>query len=213
MDEIKRLQIRECVEVGDWGIIGDSITRNDLMDYLLYYTNPEITERGLAIKKLPKVDCPLCGSPTKPQALALTHRAVKFLLCAVWLSQEDIKKGDKGSNGYVHYEVIRDLCQGKFINDKGKRLGKGISFTSYGTLTRAPWNFLSPRQSTNEKAKRDGMLKPTLECMRFLKGEIAVPERVEILDAKVVRYSRKLVYAAKAKDINWQQCLNIYKTF
>ncbi len=205
--------ISTCISNGEWGAAGDIITRNDLMDYLLYYTNPTITENGMEIKKLPKIDCPLCGSPTKPQAFSITHRVVKYLLCAIWLSEQDIKKGDKGNQGYVHHELIHDMCQGKFINDKGKKLGKGISFTSYSTLTKCPWDFLSSQVDTNDKVKRNGCFKPTQRCYDFLRGKIGVPIRIEILDAKVVRYSKKLVYAAQAPDINWQQCLEIYKTF
>jgi len=208
--EEKRQLIQQCVADGDWGQIGDLITRNDLMEYLLFYTNPTISETGLKIKQLPKVDCPLCGSPTKPQAFGMTKRNVFYLLSAIYLSEDSIKKGD---DGYVHHELIHDFCQGKFKHDKGKKLGKGISFTSYSTMTKAPWDFLAPKVDTNDKMQRDGRFKPTEKCYMFCRGQIAVPERIEILDAKVCRYSRKLVYAAKVKDINLQQLFQIYKTW
>jgi len=213
MDQIIKNRIIKSLEDGDWSLYGDTITRNDLMDYLLDCTNPTISEKGMKIKTLPKIECPLCGHPTKPQAFSLTHRAVKYLLCAVYLSSEDMKLGDKGNDGYVHHELIHDLCQGKFAYDKGKRLGKGISFTSYSTLTRAPWDLLKSQVDTNDKKQRNGCFKPTEKCLDFLRGKISLPLRIELLDATVVRYSKGMVNAATAKDINWKQCIDIYKTF
>jgi hypothetical protein len=208
--EEKRKLIHQCVDDGNWGAIGDEITRNDLMDYLLHFTNPTITEKGLKIKKLPKIDCPLCGKSVKPYSVTLTHRAVKYLLCAVYLSEKDKKNG---GDGYVHYEVIRDFCQGKYKYLKGKRLGKGISFTSYSTLTTAPWDFLSPKIKTKDKVQRDGTLIPTEKCMDFLRGKIGVPQRCEFLDTNVVRTGGGIVYAATAKDMDWKSTVDNYKTF
>lgn len=210
ISEEKRLQILECVTTGNWGIIGDTVSRNELMDYLLYSTDPTITERGMEIKKLPKIDCPLCGKPVKPYAVSLTHRAVKYLLCATYLSNESLRLG---GDGFVHHEVIYDFCQGKYKYEKGKRLGKGISFSSYGTLTTEPWNFLEARVNTKDKVQRDGMFKPTMKCDDFLHGRIGVKSRVEFLDGRVVRTGGRIIYAATAPDMNWINTVEIYKTF
>jgi hypothetical protein len=210
LTEEKRLQILECVTTGEWGIIGDIITRNDMMEYLMFYTNPTITEKGLKIKKLPKIDCPLCGSPTKPQAFSMTKRNVLYLMCASFLSKQDIAKG---GSGYIHHEVLHDFCQGKFKHDKGKRLGNGYSITSYSPLTKAPWDLLEARVKNNDKVQRDGSFKVTDKCVSFLHGDIAIPVRIEILNGDVVRYSNKLIYAVKVPDINFQQCVEIFKTF
>ena len=122
-------------------------------------------------------------------------------------------RSDKGNGGYVHYELIHDLCQSKFKYNKGKKLGKGISFTSYSTLTKAPWDLLEPQVSTDYKPMRNGMFKPTQRCYDFLRGKIGVPLRIELLDSVVVRSSSKMVYAASVKDINWQEALELYRTF
>jgi hypothetical protein len=210
MDEAKRLQIQQCVETGDWGILGDMITRNDMMDYLLHYTNPTITDKGLEVKRLPKVQCPLCGHPVRPYSVTLTHRAVKYLMCAVFLSKEDIAKG---GTGYVHHEVVHDFCQGKFTHEKGSRLGKGISFTAYGTLMSAPWDFLEPQVNTKYKPNRDGTFKPTEKCYDFLRAKVGVKVRCEFLDNHVVRTGGKLVYAPTVVNMNWQKTIELYKTF
>lgn len=211
--EDKRELIKQCVEDGDWSVAGDIITRNDLMEYMLFYTNPTLNPKSMKIAKVEPCDCALCGHPTKTQPFSLTKRTVMYLLCAIWLSEQDIAKGDKGNDGYVHYEVIHDLCQQKFLHDKGKKVGNGISFTSYSTLTRKPWDFLQSQVDTNYKPKRNGMFKPTQRCYDFLRGQVAVPLRIELLDSQVVRSSSKLIMAHAAKDINWSECLEIYKTF
>lgn len=208
--EEKRLQIQECIQDGDWGFLGDEITRNDMMEYLLYYTNPTISETGIKIKKLPKVQCPLCGTPISTQPFSMTCRAAYYLMCAQWLSKESLAKG---GDGYVHYQACNDKLQGNFKHGKGIKYGAGYSFTSYSILMKAPWDFLQPRIDSNDKAKRDGYFKPTSRCLQFLRGEIAVPLRIERLNSDVVRYSRGLIYVAKVRQINWQQALEIYKTF
>ena len=212
MEEYKKVfhKIKEAIGNGDWSLHGDDVTRNDLMDYLLYYTNPKITDKGLEVKKLEPCDCPLCGSPTKTQPFAMTHRNVKYLLCFIHLSKKDIANGGEG---YVHYEDIKNLCQGSFKHEKGVKKGKGIVFTSYSPMTKAPWDFMKPRVDDNYKPKRDGCFKPTERCYQFLRGKIAVPQRIEILNCDVVRTGGGLVYAAKVKNINWINCLEIYKTF
>lgn len=210
MNEEKKRIITQCVMDGDWSAFGDAITRNDLMDYLLDMTNPEITGGGMKTKDLPKVECPLCGAPIKPQKFSLTIRAVYFLMCAHFLSKESLSKG---GDGYVHYAAINDKLQGNFKHEKGKKFGNGYVFSSYSILTKSPWNFLQPRVDSEYKPKRDGYFIPTDKCLDFLRGKIAVPVRIERLDSEVVRYSKELVYAAKVKDINWQQALEIYKTF
>lgn len=208
--EKKREIILQCITEGDWSGWGDQITRDDLMEYLLFYTNPEITNGGIKIKKLPKINCPLCGTATKPHAISLTCRAVYYLLCAHWLSKESLSKG---GDGYVHYQVINDKLQGNFKHEKGTKFGQGYSFTSYGVLTKAPWDFLKPRVNADDKTMRDGFFMPTDKCLQFLRGQIAVPLRIERLDTDVVRYSRELVYAASVKNVNYKQALEIYKTF
>jgi len=208
--EQKRQLISQCVTDGDWGQAGDLITRNDLMEYLLFYTNPVINDKSIKLKKLPKVDCPLCGHPTLTQPFSLTKRAVFYLLCAIWLSEQSIKNG---GDGYVHHQECNDKLQGNFKYEKGKKYGIGYSFTSYSVLMKAPWDFLKARVDSNDKAKRDGYFIPTDRCYEFLRGRIAVPLRIERLDSEVVRYSKALVLAASVKEVNWKQALEIFKTF
>lgn len=211
MDEIRQREIiNECMSTGDWSLWNHVITREMLMDYLLYHTNPEITKKGLKVKTLQPIDCPLCGSPTKTQPFAMTHRSVYYLMCAVFLSKKNI---EAGGDGYVHYEDVKNLLQGSFKHDKGVKKGKGIVYTSYGILTKAPWDFLQARVDDNYKPKRDGYFKPTQKCYDFLRGKIAVPQRIERLNSEVVRSGGGLVYAAKVKNINWSEALEIYKTF
>lgn len=207
--EEERKIIYECSTSGDWTKYGDIITRDMLMDYLLYYTNPIIKDDKV-LTKVDKIYCPLCGKAVKPYSVTLTHRAVKYLLCAIYLSKQSI---EKGGDGYVHHELVHDLCQGKYSYDKGKRIGKGVSFTSYGTLMSEPWDFLMPKVNTKDKVQRDGTFIPTQKCYDFLHGKIGVPSRCEFLDSNVVRQSRKIVYAATVPNCNWQNTINIFKTF
>ena len=202
--------INEAIANNDWSLHGELVTRNDLMDYLLYHTNPEITEKGLKIKNLEKIDCPLCGNPTKTQPFAMTHRSVYYLMCAVALSKKSLANG---GDGYVHYEDVKNLLQGSYKHKTGMKAGKGIVYTSYGVLTKAPWDFLQPRVDDNFKPKRDGHFKPTQRCYDFLNGKIAVPERIERLNNVVVRHGRKTVLAVNVKNINWKEAYDTYKTF
>ncbi len=207
MNELKLKQIQECIDSGEWGILGDSITRNDMIDYIMHHTNPDL--EATKVKKV-NVLCPICGHTIKPQVFGLTHRAVKYLMAAVHLSKKDI---EAGGNGFTHYDDIRNFCMNKFEYEKGKRKGTGINFTSYSTLTKYPWNFLEPNIDTNDKVKRNGFFRPTTRCYEFLRAKLSVPEKINLMDGKVVGYSNKKVFVFQAKELNFKQACELFKTF
>ena len=206
----KRILIADALREKDWsyGDANNKLTRADLIQYIMEQTAPIVNKKGVIKKRPEKMPCLLCGKPTAPYTTTLTRRNVCYLLGALWLSNDDIKKG---GDGFIHHDIIHDFVVGKFEHDKGKNKGKGINFTSYGTMTRHPWDFLEPRDK--EKGKSDGCFRPTKKCKKFLRGEVMIPESIDVMDATVVRYADKLIYAHMAKDVNFKQLLELYRTF
>lgn len=194
MDLNKIKMIETACQTGDWTTCPD-VTREELMEYILSHD---------------ETNCPLCGTPVKMYKITMTHRSYKYLLSAIFLCDKNTKEG---GDGFVHHDEIREHAKGNFVYEKGKKQGDGINYTSYGNLTKYPWDFLESRMTTNYKPKRDGHFRITDRGRDFARGNLAVPAWIKVLDNKVVRYSDKLVYPTKIKDVNFKQCLDLFKTF
>jgi len=206
MDINKQVIITQAVKDGDWVRVGNLVTRNDLVDWIMEETNPDTNDKKSILKKA--VPCPCCGQDTKMYPTSLTHRQYKYLLNLIWLSSND-----KDNDGYIHHSVIHDRTMELMTYDKGKRKGKGIDFTAYSQLTRYPWDLMESKVSTEDKSKRDGYFKPTERGIEFCRGKLALPDKIYIHNKEVVRYSNNLVYCFNVKDINFHQLLDLYKTW
>jgi len=199
MDINKYTLISDSIENGDWTTSGDLVTRDDLMDYII--------EESQTQKQIP---CPICTKNIKPYKVTFTHRSAKYGFSAVHLSNKAIADG---GDGYVHHDLMRLHCQGNFKYLRGKKIGKGINYTSYANLTRYPWNFLEPMVNTKDKTQRNGEFKPTERFKAFLRGKISIPEWILVMNGEVVRYSEKNINVLAMKDVNFQQCIELFKTF
>lgn len=204
MDDNKKYIIDQAVSTGDWTTTGGLVTRDDLVEWIMKESDPD------GKTKVPYVLCPVCGHNTKMYPVSLTHRHFKYLLNAIWLSDDDISKG---GDGFVHHSVIHDRTINLMKYDKGKRKGKGIDFTAYSQITREPWGFLESEVTTNDKSKRNGFFRPTDRARNFCRGRLAVPDKIYILNKQVVRYSNKLEYCFNVKDVNFKQLLELYRTW
>ena len=210
MDAIKLGIIANCIETGDWSKFGDTITRNDLMTYLVEMTTPKLDKDGNLLAKIDKCECPLCGGSVKPYAVTLTSRAVKYLEALSYLSKKNLAEN---GDGYIYHDDIRVFVSNNFKYDKGKKTGQGVNFTSYGVLTKDPWGFIESKVKTDYKVDRDGTFRLTQRGRDFLNGLIKVPERIHILDNKVCKYSNKSIYVSQVKDCNFEQTVALYKTW
>jgi hypothetical protein len=159
------------------------------MNYLI-----EINEKD----KNHQVTCPLCMQTIKSNKFTLTHRAVKFLMVLGKLS-----KKDDGSYDYVKYEDVRLLTKQAF----------NVNFTSYGLLTKKPWDFIEARKDTNDKIRRDGYFKLTNTGYNFLRGKISVPETLWIQRNRVIKVSNKMINIATAKVVDFHSCVELLKSF
>jgi len=189
MEDVNEI-IRKCIESGDWSVYDKMITREDLMNYLIKI-NDEST-------RAQQIKCPLCIQTIKANRFTITHRAVKFLMTAGKMS----KKGDNEYN-YFNYEEVRLKCKELF----------DVNFTSYGLLTKSPWDFIIANVDSNDKTKRDGMFKLTSKGYNFLRGKISVPETLWILKNQVIKQSSKQVNVATAKKINFNDCVETLNSF
>ena len=201
MSEIRHLDIliQEAIDSGDWSVTGDLVTKNNLMEFLI--------EKSKTDKIIP---CPVCLHNIKPYKVTFTHRSAKYLLSAIFLSDDALRKGE---DGYVHHDAIKDHCEGNWYYERGKKKGNGIVYTSYANLTRYPFNFLEPFVDTNDKVKRNGEFKPTLSARKFLRGELDIPEWILVMNREVIRYSTKNINMLTLKDVNFHQCIELFKTF
>lgn len=197
MDDATKFMIAKAIKDGDWTNV--TVTRDQLMEYLI---EASLTEKSIT--------CPICTKNIKPYKVTLTHRSAKYLLSAVFLSK---KSEDEGGDGYVYHEAIKNHAHGNWYYDKGKKKGSGIVYTSYSNLTQFPWDFLQPHTTTNDKLKRNGEFKPTIKCLKFLRGQVDVPEWILKMNREVIRYSHKNINILQMKDMNFHQAIELYKTF
>lgn len=207
MNDPKKFMIAEAIDSGDWTTTGSLVSRNDLMEYIMSITAPQLDKNGIRKKiKTPKVPCPICGKSTAPYTITFSRRQLVYLFSLIFLSK---KKMDEEGDEYVHHKVINHFCNGMFKTIKGVNKGRGIDFTSYSpSLTNAPWYCMQKRDDVT-----DGCYKPTEFCFELCRGHIQFPETIDILNREIVRFSQKKIYAHQAKDVNFQELLDYYKTF
>ena len=199
MDANKKIMISDSIKTGNWTTSGDVITRDDLMDYII--------EESKTKKQIP---CPICTKNIKPYKVTFTHRSAKYGLSAVFLNDKSVTDG---GDGFVHHDLIRLHCQGNFKYERGKKLGQGINYTSYSNLTRYPWDFLTPMVDTRDKTQRNGEFIVTDRFRAFLRGKISIPEWITVMNSEVIRYSDKNINILSMKDVNFKQCIELFKTF
>lgn len=191
--------IHKAIADGDWTLINDTVTRKQLIDYLIVESKTD-----------DKIQCPICMKHIKPNKVTFTHRSAKYLLSAIFLSDRNIREG---GDGYIHHDEIRKHAMGNWLYERGKKVGYGINYTSYSNLTRFPYDFLEPMVKTEDKKQRSGEFKPTERCRQFLRGELDIPESITILNREVIRYSSTKVNILKLKDVNFHQCVELFKSF
>lgn len=199
MNKNKMLMIAEAIETGDWTNTGDLVSRNDLMEYLIHLSETE-----------KRIQCPICTQYIKPYKITFTHRSAKYLLSAIFLSDMSIADG---GDGYVHHDLIKLHTEQNWKYERGKKKGAGIVYTSYSNLTQYPYDFLEPMVKTFDKVKRNGEFKPTEKCRQFLRGKLDIPEWILRMNGKVVKYSLKKKNILTLKDVNFHQCIELFKTF
>ena len=193
-------QIKEAIENGDFTEINDKITRKDMMYYL-------ISESKQKKAQAVKTKCPCCLKKISAYPVSLTHRAGKYLMGYNYLCK-------KSEDGWVHHDEVRLFVKNNFKYEKGKVAGKGIDFTSYSNLKLYPWNFIESKSGDQKDVtKRDGLHRVTQRGLQFLRGEIAVPEKIWIMNSEVIRYTEDKVTIATLKNMLFKQTVELYKTF
>ncbi len=75
MDADKQQMIEAAIDSGDWGGVGDIITRNELVEYIIQQTY---------IKKV--IPCPICDKNIKPYKVTFTHRSASYFLSDLLLT-------------------------------------------------------------------------------------------------------------------------------
>jgi hypothetical protein len=146
---------------------------------------------------------------TTPQPFSMTHRNVKYLMSYCYLSKKDVING---GSGYIHPDEVKKFVQRYFKVGKNNR---GITFTSYGTMTddKRYWEMLEActQRKPDKSIMHDGF-KPTQKCVDFCYDRITVPETIVILDNKVYAKSQREIKASKAKGMNYHECREFFKT-
>lgn len=182
----KYAKIEWALRTNNWSKTGDDITYNDLLIYIkMKVDNNKI------------VDCPLCKSNLSHNKFTFTSRYAKFLMMFNLLSE-------MSTDTFVHYKKIQDETSKKC---------EGISVTSYGNLSRPPWEFLLPRINEDNKICRDGFFKPSENLKPFLRNELAIPEWIETLNGVVINSSDRKIYMSDFPDISFKDLVKLYKTF
>ena len=191
--------IADAIKDGDWTVTGGLVTRNQLIEFLIEESKTE-----------KYINCPVCTKTIQPRKVTFTHRSAKYLLSAIFLSDDAVRRGE---DGFVHHDIIKRHAEDNWIIDRGKKKGFGIVYTSYSNLTKAPWDFLEPMVATKDKARRNGEFKPTDRCRAFLRGQLDIPEWLTFMNNEVIRYSTKNVNMLRLKNVNFHQCVELFKTF
>jgi len=134
--------------------------------------------------------------PNDGYKTSLTGRYVKWLLILAWLTKDT-------GNRYHHYEDVNNKLKEVF----------GNSLTSYGRLARMPWDLIDAENQDDYKPNRSGFFKLNKRGWGFINSRIKVPKTVLFLDNTYQIIGDKYIYAHEANNYNFQETLQIMKTF
>jgi len=181
--------IEEALNKNTFNEIADLITLKQLMNYYA----EQSAEKGVT-----NITCPLCGNNHKIVNVSITQRYVKFLFTFLYKTKQEYKKNKilykKITDVYIHYSDVQLLTEKVF----------GYRVTSYAFLASYPYSLIE-KKDLNDKS---GEYRLTTRGLRFLKGELNIPQTIKVMNKQVIKVSDETVNVNTAKNFNLKKTIN-----